>query len=165
MITLGIDPGQSGALALLRDGDLLAVYDVPSIQLKAKGRAIDLPQLARIFAEIVEVVAAPDECWIEDVHAMPKQGVSSSFKFGTSFGIVQGLAAAHMLPTRFVSPHHWKAGLRLPKGKDAARGIASRQWPAMAAQFARVKDDGRAEAALIALHGYRQHPTITHRET
>jgi crossover junction endodeoxyribonuclease RuvC len=156
MITLGIDPGLSGAVALLRDGNLLYVYDVPSLALKAKGRNVDLPQLARIFAEIVDVAGTPDECWIEEVHAMPKQGVSSSFKFGTAFGIVQGMAAAHMMPIRFVSPHHWKKGLALPQGKDAARGTASRQWPTMAEHFARVKDDGRAEAALIALYGFRQ---------
>jgi len=141
---------------MVRDGDLVCVRDIPSIQLKAKGRTIDLPHLARIFADIINNGGAPDECWIEEVHAMPKQGVSSSFKFGTAFGVVQGIAAARLLPIRFVSPHHWKAGLRLPKGKDAARGIASQQWPAMSSEFARVKDDGRAEAALIALYGYRQ---------
>lgn len=156
MITLGIDPGLSGAIALLRDGGLLGVYDVPSVALKAKGRNVDLPQLAATFGRIVEMFGIPDECWIEEVHAMPKQGVASSFKFGTAFGIVQGMAAAHMMPIRFVSPHHWKTDLRLPKGKDAARAIASRQWPVMSESFRRVKDDGRAEAALIALYGYRQ---------
>lgn len=156
MITLGIDPGLSGAIAVLRDGALSYVYDVPSIALKAKGRTVDLPQLASMFADIIEVCGVPDECWIEEVHAMPKQGVSSSFKFGTAFGIVQGMAAAHLMPIRFVSPHHWKKGLALPQGKDAARGTASRQWPSMTGLFSRVKDDGRAEAALIALYGYRQ---------
>lgn len=156
MITLGIDPGLSGAIAVLSDGDLLNVHDVPSVQIKAKGRNVDLPQLASIFAEIIGGHGVPAECWIEEVHAMPKQGVASSFKFGAAFGIVQGMAAAHLMPIRFVSPHHWKTGLRLPKGKDAARGTASRQWPAMTKLFARVKDDGRAEAALIALYGYRK---------
>ena len=89
--------------------------------------------------------------WIEQVHAMPKQGVSSAFGFGRSVGAIEGVVAALYIPTEMVTPQEWKkrAGL-LRKPKDAARGLAIRLFPDVADRLARKKDVGRADALLIA---------------
>lgn len=155
MVILGIDPGLSGAVAVLNDGRLTAIVDMPAVQIRAKGRELNLPDLASQLSEVIRS-ETPHAAWIESVHAMPSQGVSSSFKFGRCYGEVRGIIAAHAIPIKPVTPHEWKKVLRLGQGKDAARALASAEWPDMAERFRRVKDDGRAEAALIALYGWRQ---------
>jgi crossover junction endodeoxyribonuclease RuvC len=96
---------------------------------------------------------------IEDVHAMPKQGVSSSFSFGRALGVAEGVLAGNGLSLRYVSPAKWKKALGLSSDKGVSRrradkGVSRRRaielWPEHAKAFERVKDDGRAEAALLA---------------
>lgn len=82
---------------------------------------------------------------------MPKQGVSSSFKFGRSLGLVEGVCDGLGIPVQWVTPNRWKKAMRLGADKEASRQLAIRRWPEQAALFARKKDHGRAEAALIAL--------------
>lgn len=145
-VTIGIDPGASGAIALLDGARLVCVHDIPHHDGKVNPVAVaDLLWPWR--DEEVEV-------WIEDVHAMPKQGVSSSFKFGRAHGTVEGVLGALRLPVHYVTPAKWKKHLGLTKDKAASRRRATELWPLHAATFARVKDDGRAEAALIALYGH-----------
>ena len=86
---------------------------------------------------------------IEDVHAMPKQGVASMFKFGRSLGIAEGVLAGNGCSLRYVTPTKWKRALGLNQDKGASRRRAIELWPSKAGLFKRVKDDGRAEAALI----------------
>jgi crossover junction endodeoxyribonuclease RuvC len=108
-------------------------------------------QLARWHAR--EVVC-------EFVAARPKEGAVGAFSFGRSRGVVEGACAVLGLPIRFLTPSSWKRAVGLPRGrdgaKDSARSEAIRRWPDKAGLFARVKDDGRAEAALIAVAGLRR---------
>lgn len=143
MITVGVDPGKTGAIALL-DGPatLVDVFDMPAVGGKVS------PQLL-----------ADAEDWndtrfgtfvIEDVHAMPKQGVTSSFGFGRSFGVVEGVFAANRCRIVYVTPARWKRDLHVTADKETSRRRAIELWPDMSKSFARRSDNGRAEAALIA---------------
>jgi crossover junction endodeoxyribonuclease RuvC len=142
--TMGIDPGAGGALALL-DGDrLIHAADMPTIMVK--GRAKVMP------SGVVDLVVnwKPDQIVLEDVAAMPGQGVTSMFSFGRGVGILEGVIAALGYPLVMVRPATWKRAAGVPADKDAARLMATRLWPDHANLFARKKDDGRAEAALLA---------------
>jgi crossover junction endodeoxyribonuclease RuvC len=84
---------------------------------------------------------------------MPKQGVTSSFNFGMAFGLVLGVIAGCKIPVALITPGEWKREFRIGADKQAARLLASRMFPIYAHSFARVKDDGRAEAALLSVYG------------
>ena len=94
--------------------------------------------------------------WVEKVGAMPKQGIASTWKFAQGYGTILGAVSGCALRCRRVTPAVWKRNLGLSKDKGASRRLACELWPAQSAMFARVKDDGRAEAALIAEYGRRQ---------
>lgn len=146
-VIVGVDPGGTGAIAhLAADGTLLTVHDMP-----VHDGTVSAVLAATICLQHGHVAAA----FVEAVHSMPKQGVASSFKFGKAYGCILGVLGALSIPVHHVTPNVWKrdAGLR---GKDASRQRATELWPTFADQFARVKDDGRAEAALIARHGWLQ---------
>lgn len=154
---LGIDIGAKGALALLSpDGALLAVEDMPILRDGPKNRA---NVNASLFAEIVYRWQAT-LAFVEYVGARPGEGPTGAFSFGRSRGVVEGVCAAAGLPVAFLTPPTWKRAVGIPPGKDrakdAARSEAIRRWPDKAALFARVKDDGRAEAALIAVAGLKR---------
>ena len=151
---LGIDIGSQGAVALLTPaGDLLEVVDMPILRDGPKGR----PNVsAALLADIV-LRAHATTAFVEFVGARPGEGPTGAFAFGRSRGVIEGVCAAAGLPVAFLTPAHWKRLVGIPPGKegakDAARSEAIRRWPGHAATFARVKDDGRAEAALIAIAG------------
>jgi len=148
-VVIGIDPGKSGAIAFLVDGRLEAVYDMPVV-----GNIISPHTLANLITWNAELDnGEPAVAVLEDVHAMPKQGVTSSFSFGRSLGVAEGVLGALGHPIVYVSAAKWKRALGLSADKGMCRRRAIELWPHMAAHFARVKDDGRAEAALIA-HWY-----------
>ena len=94
---------------------------------------------------------------LENVHSMPKQGVASSFSFGQGLGMWQGIIAAFGLPLEMPSPQRWKKEMLADQGKDkdASRFRAIQLFPSLADQLSRVKDDGRAEAILMAEFGRR----------
>lgn len=142
--TLGIDPGASGALVLLEGDQILGVNDMPTIMVKGRAKVA--------AASVADVIAnhQPDQIVLEDVGAMPGQGVSSMFSFGRGVGVLEGVIAALGYPLVMVRPAKWKRDAGVPADKDAARLMATRLWPDWAAYFARKKDDGRAEAALLA---------------
>lgn len=145
---LGVDPGASGAIAALElDGSLAWVHDMPHHD------GIVAPALV---ADLFHGTGSFDAAWVEDVHSMPKQGVSSSFKFGRAHGTVLGVLGALRIPIHLVSPARWKKAMGLSRDKGASRRRAIELWPDHAQAFARVKDDGRAEAALIASYGLGQ---------
>ena len=98
MRILGIDPGLSGALAFWSDGDLIKVYDVPTMKARKRGREVDWSEAARI----VDAAGHIDHAIIESAAAMPKQGVASMFKFGYVCGGLRGLVAAHFIPVTSV---------------------------------------------------------------
>jgi crossover junction endodeoxyribonuclease RuvC len=144
-VILAIDPGAHGALAWCRSsGDLIGVQDVPMIEVRKKSRvsAAGLATLMKVI-HVHKVV-------IEGVGSMPGQGVASSFTFGYGAGLIEGVAAGLGLPVEIIYAAAWKRRAGVPKDKGAARQMASRAWPHKAHLFARVKDDGRAEAALLA---------------
>ena len=152
MRVLGVDPGAIGALAML-DTDLgaLVVCDMPSTLIKiGKGHRRQISEFW--LADTLRVWQA-ETAVIERVHALPKQGVTSSFSFGLSYGLVRGVLAALGVSVQLVTPQEWKRSFRLGPDKNEARIIASRLFPQNAMCFTRAKDDGRAEAALLALFG------------
>ncbi len=151
---VGIDPGLSGALAFLF-GEEMDVCPMPVLTItKSKGvrRVLDLTALANLIDDKTKN-AARVSVFIERVSAMPKQGVASMFSFGESYGAIKGIVAAHFLPMALVTPVAWKAKLKVSKNKDDARYRASQLMPRFAHLWSRRKDDGMAEAALIAFYG------------
>lgn len=149
-IIIGIDPGMSGAIAVLdRKGGLVAVYDMPTMP-KGAGKKQQV-NAAGVSAKIKSF--RPAAVYLERVSSMPNQGVSSMFSFGESFGVVRGVTAALSMPIELITPQTWKRrfGL-LGTEKDAARTKAIELYPAAA--LARKKDIGRADALLIARYGW-----------
>jgi Holliday junction resolvasome RuvABC endonuclease subunit len=145
---LGIDPGAGGAIALIDPSlDVLLIKDMPIATVRER-REISEVWLADIIRRF-----DPEEAWLERVHAYPRQGVTSAFTFGMAYGLVRGVLATLKVPTHLVTPNEWKRRLRLPADKHAARVMAARLFPNDAKLFSRSRDDGRAEAALLAHFG------------
>lgn len=112
-------------------------------------RAVNAPLLAIIFK------SHADQAFVESVNARPGEGPTGAFAFGRArAGVIEGILAAAGLPVSFITPASWKRAVGLTlASKDASRAEAIRRWPGHAELFARVKDDGRAESALIAIAG------------
>lgn len=148
-VTVGIDPGKAGALAVIgRDGALIDVADMPvTVEVSAALLHELLVEWDRTLDGIGTVV-------VEEVAAFPKNGSVGNFKLGMAFGTVLG--ACTRWPIQRVRPAVWKKALGLSSDKELSRRRAIELWPDMAGQFARKRDDGRAEAALIA-HWYQRH--------
>lgn len=147
---LGVDPGLGGALAVFAGGGI-TTHDMPIFDIKGK-RKLDIQRLHALLGDLVTIFE-PKLAVVEDVHSMPAQGVASSFTFGYVTGVVHALLASYKIPAHLVSPGAWKRVMGLSSDKDASRQLASRMFPAEAFQWARKKDDGRAEAALLAHYG------------
>jgi crossover junction endodeoxyribonuclease RuvC len=147
---IGIDPGISGAISVFDwyTKSLLEVYDMPTLEVdsgKTKKRHISAVSLR----DILEIY--PDShVVIEKVGAMPGQGVVSMWNFGRSAGIIEGVVAALRMPSTYVTPQTWTKAVGRAAGKDASRMRAMELFPTRAELFKRAKDDGRADAALIA---------------
>ena len=155
-LVIGIDPGLDGALALLTsDGVLVEVDDMPTLQDGAAGRrAINAPLLAaRVRAW------GAGQAYCEFVGARPGEGPVGAFSFGRCRGIVEGVLGSQGVPVVMLTPAWWKRRVDIAPGadrKDEARSKAIARWPGMADRFARKRDDGRAEAALIAVAGLQR---------
>ena len=151
--TLGIDPGNKGAIAILDDkGNLVEVWDMPTLEIKV-GKATKTRISAELLAEELRNWSDVKCAYMEAVASSPQMGVSSAFAFGEGFGIVKGVLAALGIPVALVQPAKWKRDMKLNSSKDGSRVMAIAKWPDKAAEFKRVRDDGRAEAALIAYWG------------
>jgi Holliday junction resolvasome RuvABC endonuclease subunit len=151
MKILGIDPGLTGGLALL-DLDKLTVIPMPVLKLKDK-QTLDLGVLVQKLQEM-----QPDHVCIEQQQSMPKQGLSSTFRTGYHYGVLIGVLAALKVPYETISPRQWKKAMQVPADKSAARHRATQLLPQYAAAWSKAKDDGLAEAALIALYGSTRSP-------
>jgi len=151
---IGVDPGAAGAIAILEStGKLVHVFDMPAVEVVTGGKAKRRVSPEMLAAELRLYADQGAVAYVEQVGAMPGQGVSSMFAFGQAFGIVLGVMAGLAIPCQTVTPAKWKKDMKLNTGKDAARAKAAQVWPAQAGEFKRVKDDGKAEAALIGLWG------------
>lgn len=155
MTILGIDPGVAGALALLSTDSLLVV-DMPVVEVRGKW-VIDASSLARLIGRGFPF--RPEMVVLEHVQGVQGSGATSAFSFGRGFGVVEGVVTALGLPLTLVRPQSWTKALGVSRDKGQHRLTASNLWPAHAAYFARVKDDGRADAALLAHWYARGHGT------
>lgn len=155
MKILGIDPGATGAFALIDNNDLshVQVIDMPVIIVKGKRqvRQISEDMIMHIMQRL-----HPHIAYIERAHSMPRQGVASMFNYGVAWGLVRGVLAGLQIPRAYVTPAEWKRKYGLGNDKQESRLAASRLFPACVGHFARRRDDGRAEAALLALYGATQ---------
>lgn len=146
---VGIDPGFTGAIAFL-GSDGLEVHDMP-VFLSPKGKTeLNLHALGTLLMPRGE---GRQIAVVEQVAAMTKQGVSSVFRFGQGYGAIQMAVTGHGYEIHYVPPGTWKKHFRLSSDKGVSRSLATQRFPAAGHLFTRVKDDGRAEAALIALYG------------
>ena len=151
---IGVDPGASGAVAILeRDGQLVHVFEMPSVELIVNNKAKRRISPEMLAADLRLYAVKATIAYVEQVNAMPGQGVTSMFAFGQAFGIVQGVLAGLAIPAQLVPAGKWKKWHNLSPSKDASRAKAAAIWADMAGEFRRVKDDGKAEAALIAHWG------------
>lgn len=155
---IGVDPGLTGALALYEpDTGRLHVEDVPIFVLKrgkSNKKHVDLMSASRIVDNFVGLQPGVSPiAFIEKVGARPGEAPAYAFDFGRTTGILLGLCAAHFLRIEQVTPQRWKRALAVPAAKDGARARASQYFPRYSHLWARAKDDGRAEAALIAFYG------------
>jgi len=154
-VIIGVDPGARGAICIMQDQKIIELFDMPTMTVKV-GKSNKLrvsPELLaselRFFSDCARFAV------IEAVTASPQQGVSSAFAFGQAFGILTGYFAGVGIPVQLVTPAKWKRDIGINASKDGARLKATQIWPEDAGEFKRVKDDGRAESALIALWGER----------
>ena len=153
MIEIGIDPGQTGAIAAMENGKVVSLYDMPtSVKTHGKGKEVNPYELASILMEIKEGKEA--KVLLEQVGAMPGNGGTSMFGFGDSFGVIRGVCGALQLPVTRIRPNTWKkkAGL-IGKDKDASRTLAINLHPEVSDQLTRKKDNGRSDAICIAEFG------------
>ena len=145
---LAIDPGKSGAIAHLHDdGRYCCVEDAPSI-----GSTVCPELLANLIRRLAfDGQSSQVRVVMEQVASMPKQGVVSTFNFGTSYGIALGVVAALRLPLELVRPNVWKREMGLGKDKEASRAKCLHLVPEASEMLKRKKDSDRAEAILLGL--------------
>ena len=147
----GIDPGLAGAVGFIDDcGEFVAVYDMPTLPTTTGRRQIDAAALADILREHQPVFTL-----VERVGARPGEGAVGAFSFGHTFGSITGVLAALRLPHDMVQPAVWKRRAGIPAGADKRASIAvcKRRIPSAGDHLLRIRDDGRAEALLLALEG------------
>ena len=153
MLIIGIDPGISGAICFFQNGEITDVIDMPSMaDGKKNKRQINSQQ---VFNEISErIINIPKKeiiVVIEQVSAMPGQGVTSMFNFGQSFGVLKGICSAMQLSMYFVRPAKWKKYYGLIKTeKDASRTKVIEIFPYISSELSKKKDSNKADAILIA---------------
>jgi crossover junction endodeoxyribonuclease RuvC len=152
--SIGIDPGLSGAIAIIST-ESLKIFDMPTMTVERNGKAKRQVSASEL-AEMLYLYSGRDcHVYVEKVSAMAGQGVTSVFSFGRSFGMIEGILAAFKLPVTFVPPATWVKAVGRGQGKDASRARAMELFPSNQADFKRVKDDGRSDSALIAYWGSR----------
>lgn len=155
MIYIGIDPGMNGAVAAIHEGRV-GVWDTPTVPVK-KGHEYLVASMVQLLRDAV-ASDWPAVAVLEQGIAMPRQASSSTYKAGRGVGLWEGALAGLGIPYELVRPAQWKKALGIPAGADkaASRSYAQRLFPAQVEAFKRVKDDGRAEAVLLAEWRRRQ---------
>ena len=151
MKIIGIDPGLSGAIAVLKENKVKNIFDMPVMpEGKKNKRQLNSAQLVKLLKDNIE----KDEevaIVVEQVNAMPGQGVTSMFNFGQTFGAIKGICAALSLPIFFVRPAKWKKHFELiNSSKDASRTKAIEMYPSISDLLSKKKDVNKSDAILIA---------------
>jgi crossover junction endodeoxyribonuclease RuvC len=156
MMVLAVDPGLSNGVAVLdQRADLLFATEIAPIGEGPRKRL-----LLAGFVDLIERYGVTHAV-VEDVSAMPRQGVSSSFRFGRATGSLEGVLSALKIPTAFIRPAVWKKPLGIAGAtKEGARCLALQRWPAAAHFFPRKKDHNLAEAALLGAYFIEHQPRI-----
>tara|TARA_Y100001936_G_scaffold200154_1_gene201814 strand:+ start:96 stop:590 length:495 start_codon:yes stop_codon:yes gene_type:complete len=157
MLIIGIDPGISGAICFFEDGQINEIIDMPVMaDGKKNKRQINGPQVYNEVLKRINKFPKKDIIVvIEQVSAMPGQGVTSMFNFGQSFGVLKGICSAMQLSMYFVRPAKWKKYFGLIKTeKDASRTKVIEIFPYISSQLSRKKDSNKADAILIASFFY-----------
>ena len=151
MRVIGIDPGLSGAIAILEDNKVLQIFDMPVMaEGKKDKRQLNSAQLVNIIKENTQE-SEEKAVVVEQVNAMPGQGVTSMFNFGQTFGAIKGICAALNLPIFFVRPTKWKKHFELiNSSKDSSRTKAIEMYPSLSNQLSKKKDVNKSDAILIA---------------
>ena len=153
MFIIGIDPGISGAICFFEQGEVKDIIEMPSMaDGKKNKRQINGPQIFNeIESRIKDKSKTNISVVVEQVSAMPGQGVTSMFNFGQSFGVIKGICSAMQLPIHFVRPTKWKKYFNLIKTeKDASRTKAIEMYPSLSDQLSKKKDVNKSDAILIA---------------
>jgi len=157
MLVIGIDPGISGAICFFEEGQIKEIIDMPTMaDGKKNKRQVNGPQIYNeIYSRINKISKNDITVVIEQVSAMPGQGVTSMFNFGQSFGVLKGICSAMQLSMQFVRPAKWKKYFSLIKTeKDASRTRVIEIFPYISSKLSRKKDSNKADAILIASFFY-----------
>ena len=159
MLIIGIDPGISGSICFFKDGKILEVIEMPVMTEGKKNKK--QVNGAQIYNEFLKRINKNDDeirVVIEQISAMPGQGVTSMFNFGQSYGILKGICSAMQLPMFFIRPARWKKYFNLINSqKDASRTRAIEIFPYFSTQLSKKKDSNKADAILIASFYYETH--------
>ena len=153
MLIIGIDPGIKGAICIFKNGKILDVFDMPIMPVGKKNKS--QVNGSQLYNEIQRAVVNENKndikVVIEQVSAMPGQGVTSMFNFGQTFGAIKGVCAALELPIFFVRPSKWKKHFELiNSSKDSSRTKAIEMYPSLSNNLSKKKDVNKSDAILIA---------------
>ena len=157
MLIIGIDPGISGSICFFEDGKITDVIEMPTMtEGKKNKKQVNASQIYNEILKRINKFQKKDiRVIVEQVSAMPGQGVTSMFNFGQSFGILKGICSAMQLPIYFVRPAKWKKYFNLINSeKDASRTRAIEIFPYFSSQLSKKKDANKADAILIASFYY-----------
>ena len=157
MLIIGIDPGISGSICFFENGKIIEIIDMPNMtDGKKNKKQVNGAQIYNEISERIKNIPKNEiNVVLEQVSAMPGQGVTSMFNFGQSFGILKGICSAMQLPMYFVRPAKWKKYFGLIKSeKDASRTKAIEMFPYFSSQLSKKKDSNKADAILIASFYY-----------
>ena len=153
MLIIGIDPGITGSICFFKDGKIIDVVEMPNMaEGKKNKRQVNGAQIYNEITSRIKNIEKKDiKVVIEQVSAMPGQGVTSMFNFGQSFGVLKGMCSAMQLPMYFVRPAKWKKYFNLINSeKDASRTKAIEIFPYVSSQLSKKKDANKADAILLA---------------
>ena len=153
MLVIGIDPGLSGSICFFQDGKIIDVVEMPTMtEGKKNKKQVNGSQIFNEISERIKEIEKKDiKVVIEQVSAMPGQGVTSMFNFGQSFGVLKGICSAMQLPMYFVRPAKWKKYFNLINSeKDASRTKAIQIFPYISSELSKKKDANKADAILLA---------------
>ena len=159
-LIMGIDPGLTGAIAVLNTQTMTLedMIDMPLYKTASKARKqgyLEHINLSTLSISIDQYAQDTLFAIIEAPKPRPGQGAGSTFRFGKFCGQVEGVLAANYIPTMPISSAGWKTQMGLSKDKQDSIDMASKHWPESKHLWKLKKHNDRAEAALMALYGFR----------